>query len=105
MEPTGQRSEIRDKLLNDLRLVIKDAEDLLRSTGQQVDEGYQLARAKFESTLHNARSGLSSLEDRVTASARDALETTDHYVQAHPWQSVGVSALAGLAVGLWLGRR
>ena len=105
MEPTRQRSEIRDKLLNDLRLLIRDAEDFLRNTGQQVDESYRSARAKFESTLHNARDGLSSLEDRVAAGARDALETTDHYVQEHPWQSVGVGVLAGLAVGLWLGRR
>jgi ElaB/YqjD/DUF883 family membrane-anchored ribosome-binding protein len=97
--------ELRDRLLDDLRLVIKDAEDLLRSTGQQVDEGYQLARTRFESTLSSAKSGLSTLEDRVTASTRDALETTDQYVQSHPWQSVGVGALAGLVVGLWLGRR
>jgi ElaB/YqjD/DUF883 family membrane-anchored ribosome-binding protein len=97
--------ELRDRLLDDLRLVIKDAEDLLRSTGQQVDEGYQLARTRFESTLSSAKSGLSTLEDRVTVSTRDALETTDQYVQSHPWQSVGVGALAGLVVGLWLGRR
>jgi ElaB/YqjD/DUF883 family membrane-anchored ribosome-binding protein len=97
--------ELRDRLLDDLRLVIKDAEDLLRSTGQQVDEGYQLARTRFESTLSSAKSGLSTLEDRVTASTRDVLETTDQYVQSHPWQSVGVGALAGLVVGLWLGRR
>ncbi len=104
METNG-RSKTRDRLIDDLRLVIQDAEDLLRSTGQQVDEGYRLARAKFESTLSSARGGLSTLEERVAASARDALDTTDDYVQAHPWQSVGVGALAGLVIGLWLGRR
>ncbi len=104
MESNG-RDNVRDRLLDDLRLVIKDAEDLLKSTGQQVDEGYKLARARFESSLSSARSGLSTLEERVAVSARDALETTDQYVQSHPWQSVGAGALAGLVIGLWLGRR
>lgn len=105
MYNSGQHNDVRDRLLDDLRLVIKDAEDLLRSTGQQANEGYQLARARFESTLSNAKSGLSTLEERVTTSARDAFDTTDQYVQSNPWQAVGVGALAGLVIGLWLGRR
>lgn len=105
MGTTEQRGDLRDHLLDDLRLVIKDAEDLLRSTGQQASEGYQLARAKFESTLSTARDGLSELEGKVVTSARDAFETTDRYVQSNPWQAVGVSAIAGVVIGLWLGRR
>lgn len=105
METTGQRGDFRDQLLDDLRLVIKDAEDLLRSTGHQASEGYQLARAKFESTLGNAKESLSTIEEQVTATAREAFETTDRYVQQNPWQAVGVGALTGLVVGLWLGRR
>ncbi|WP_136418849.1 DUF883 family protein [Herbaspirillum sp. ST 5-3] len=104
MESNG-RSMVRDRLLDDLRLVIKDAEDLLRNTSQQVDDGYRMARARFESTLTSAKSGLSSLEESISAGARDAIDTTDQYVQSHPWQSVGVGALAGLVIGLWLGRR
>lgn len=98
-------NDFRDRLLEDLRLVIKDAEDLLRSTGQQASEGYQMARAKLESTLSNARSGLSSLEGHVTTTARDAFEATDQYVHEKPWQAVGVGALAGLVIGLWIGRQ
>lgn len=105
METTRQGADIRDRLVNDLKLIIRDAEDLLKSTGQQVDEGYRAARARFEETLSNTRSGLSTLEDRFLVSSRDALDTTNQFVQEHPWQSVGVGALAGLVVGLWLGRR
>jgi ElaB/YqjD/DUF883 family membrane-anchored ribosome-binding protein len=105
METTGQGREVRNRLLDDLKLVIQDAEDLLRSTGQQVDESYQTARTRFESTLGNVRSGLSTLEERVQTGSREAMDTTEQYMQQHPWQSVGVSALAGLIVGLWLGRR
>jgi ElaB/YqjD/DUF883 family membrane-anchored ribosome-binding protein len=105
MKANGHRSDIRERLLDDLRLVIKDADDLLRNTGQQVDEGYQMARARFESTLSSAKTGLSTLEQQVTEGARDALESSDRYVHEHPWQSVGIGALAGLLAGLWIGRR
>lgn len=105
METIGLGGDIRDRLLEDLRLVIKDAEDLLRSTGQQVDEGYRVARARFESTLSDARSSLSTLEERVADGTRDAIETTQQYVKENPWQAVGIGALTGLAIGLLIGRR
>jgi len=105
MDKIGLGGDIRDRLLEDLRLVVKDAEDLLRSTGQQVDEGYRAARARFESTLSNARGSLSTLEGRVADGARDALDTTQQYVKENPWQAVGIGALAGLAIGLMIGRR
>jgi len=101
MDTTGLGGDIRDRLIEDLQLVIKDAEDLLRSTSQQVDEGYRLARARFESTLSSARNSLSTLE----VGARDALDTTQEYVKANPWQAVGIGAAAGLAIGLLIGRR
>ena len=36
---------------------------------------------------------------------REALDSADHYVQQNPWQAVGAGALAGLLIGLALGRR
>lgn len=105
METNGQHGQTRERLLDDLKMVMKDADNLLRGTRQHAGESYQSARARFESTLGNARSGLTSLEESVALTARDALETADEYVQSHPWQSVGIGALAGLVVGVWLGRR
>lgn len=105
METTGFGGEIRDRLMEDLRLVMRDVEDLLRSTGQTVDESYRLARTRFESTLNDAKSGFSDLEGRVSEGAREAMETTQDYVQKNPWQAVGIGALTGLAIGLLISRR
>ena len=105
METNGQRGEFRDKLMDDLRSVIGDTAHLLRETGPQARENYQRARARFESTLGSAATGLVELEEQVVAKARATLEHTDRYVQAHPWQSVSLGALAGLVAGLWIGRR
>jgi ElaB/YqjD/DUF883 family membrane-anchored ribosome-binding protein len=95
METNG-RGNTREGLLNDLRLLIKDAEELLRG-----GQGYQVVRERVESTLDNARDGLSTM----ATGARDAMDTADQYVKEHPWQSVGIGALAGLVIGMLISRR
>jgi ElaB/YqjD/DUF883 family membrane-anchored ribosome-binding protein len=105
MDRTAQANEARDKLTSNLKAVIKDAEDLLKNTGQQVDSGYQEAIAKFETTLQSAKSGLSKAEESLLARTKDTVTNTDKYVQEHPWQAVGLGAFAGLIIGLMLGRK
>jgi ElaB/YqjD/DUF883 family membrane-anchored ribosome-binding protein len=109
MNTTEQSSDTRDKLIADLKLVIKDAEELLRNSGQQVgqqmDATYQAARERFQSTLQNARSGLGTAQDRMMSSSKDMMETTHAYVQENPWQSVGIGAVAGLLIGFLLSRK
>jgi ElaB/YqjD/DUF883 family membrane-anchored ribosome-binding protein len=105
MESNGQYGSTRDRLLDDLKLILRDAEDLLRSTSQQAGDGYQVARAKFESTMGMAKENLSDVEQIVAENTRVAMENTDRYVKENPWQAVGVGALAGLVVGLIVGRR
>lgn len=104
-ESNGQYGSTRDRLMDDLKLVISSAEEMLRGTGQQAGESYEAARARFEATLGTAKESLFELEQRVSVAARDAMETTDKYVQQNPWQSVGIGALAGVLVGMWIGRR
>ncbi|WP_019139502.1 DUF883 family protein [Noviherbaspirillum massiliense] len=105
MDNMGQKFETRSRLMDDLKAVIKEAEEFLRNTGSQAGEGYQTARARFESTLSNAKDGLSSLQSQAMSSSKDAMEAADQYVHTNPWQAVGIGALAGLIVGLVLGRK
>jgi ElaB/YqjD/DUF883 family membrane-anchored ribosome-binding protein len=105
MDKTNLNGETRSQMIDDLKQVADNAEELLRTTGQQVGARYQTARSKFESTLSNARDELSSLEERVMDGTRDAIDTADRYVHQNPWQAVGAGALAGLLIGLLLGRR
>lgn len=104
MAATGNGSG-RQGLIEDLKLVIKDAEDLLRGTGQQVDEGYQQARARFDSTMSVARDNLSGMEEQLMDAANAALDQADTYVREKPWQAIGIGAAVGLIAGLIIGRR
>lgn len=104
MDRVQRTTDARDSLVNSLKAVIRDAEDLLKNTGHQVDDNFQSAKARFESTLSSARSGLDSAQESVIARTRDAAKTTDHYVHDNPWRSVGIAAVVGVVVGLLLGR-
>ena len=105
MEHTGQGASIRDRLVDDLKLVIKDAEDLLRSTTSQASDGYQAAREKFESTLGTAKGHLTSLQGQFIDTSREALDSAQDYVERNPWQAVGIGAFAGLIAGILIARK
>jgi ElaB/YqjD/DUF883 family membrane-anchored ribosome-binding protein len=94
-----------EKLLQDLRLVIEDAEALLKATAGQADEKIKQARARAEESLRQARLRMEDagveLEARVRATARAA----DDYVHGKPWQSVGIAAGAAFLLGYLIGRR
>lgn len=94
----------KDKLLNDLQQVIKDAEDLLKNAEQQTGAGFQNARAKFESTLKNAKAEIVRMEEMVVTKTKEAAQATDTYVKENPWQSIGIAAGIGLLLGVVISR-
>lgn len=94
-----------EKLMSDLRLVVADAEDLLRATAGQVGDEAHEVRAKVEASLARARDGLHQLQDAALSKAKEAGRQADDYVHENPWRSIGVAAGIGLLVGLLIGRR
>jgi ElaB/YqjD/DUF883 family membrane-anchored ribosome-binding protein len=94
-----------DKLIEDLHVVVRDAEDLLKATASQAGEKIQQARARAEESVRQAKERLAGLEDEALARARAVANDADQYVRAKPWQAVGVAAAVGLVLGLLIGRR
>lgn len=91
-----------EKLAADLRLVISDAEALLRAA---VGETAEAGRAKLHEGLEAARLKLGPLAEEAAEHARDSVRAADGYVREHPWHAVGIAVLAGIALGLLIGRR
>ena len=95
----------KDRLINDFKAVIRDAEDLLKATSNQTGEKIASVRARAEENIKNARQKIDELEDDVTERARAAYRATDQIVHENPWQSAGIAAGVGFLLGLLLGRR
>lgn len=94
-----------DKLLDDLKAVVNDAEALLKATAGQAGEKMSAARARAEASVRAARERMSEMQDDVLAQTKEMAEEADAYVRKNPWQAVGVAAVAGIIVGLMIGRR
>ena len=94
-----------DKLLADLKLVVADAEELLRITAGVAGEGAAEMRGRIQASLAQARANLANLQQAAIERARAAGRATDEYVHDNPWKSIGIAAGAGLLIGLLIGRR
>jgi ElaB/YqjD/DUF883 family membrane-anchored ribosome-binding protein len=95
----------RDKLVQDMRLVIADAEDLLRATANQAGEKIAVARERIQESLQQAKVKLAETEAMVSERARQAARYTDDYVHENPWNAIGIAAGIGLLLGLLMSRR
>ena len=98
-------SASKEKLMEDLRLVVADAEELLRATANQAGEGAAVARARIQENLQVVKGRLASAEDVLIERTRDAAKDADRYVHDNPWQAIGVSACVGAIVGMLISRR
>jgi ElaB/YqjD/DUF883 family membrane-anchored ribosome-binding protein len=98
-------SASKEKLMDDLRLVVADTEELLRATANQAGEGATVARARIQENLQVVKGRMVSAEDILIERTRDAAKDADRYVRDNPWQAVGVSACIGAIVGMLIARR
>lgn len=72
-----------EKLMEDLRAVVRDAESLLQAVAAESGE-------RLEGAGDSAREAAREIEDQV---------------RRNPWAAVGVAAAVGLVLGLLLGRK
>ncbi len=95
----------KEKLAADLKVVVADAEELLRATASQAGEKVGVARERIQASLAQARAKLADAERAVLDQTRVAAKATDEYVRENPWQAVGVGALIGFLLGALISRR
>lgn len=101
---TRSASEIEqstEKLLQDLKEVVRDGEDLLRAGAENLGERGNAAREKLSAALEVAKETQRRLQERAVACAKAA----DGYIRENPYQSLGIAFGAGLLIGLLAARR
>lgn len=86
-----------EKLIQDLNILVADAEDLVTAAG-----GKLAAKSKEELKvgLDKLKASCRRLEKKASASA----QTADRFIRENPYQSAGIALGVGLIIGLLLGR-
>ena len=104
MEKTSE-AVTREKLAEDLRVVVADAEELLRATANQAGEKAAAARERIQESLRVAKDRLAATSTILAERSRQAAKVTDEYVHENPWKAIGVAACVGVIVGMLISRR
>ena len=95
----------KDKLVSDLKVVITDAEELLRATASQAGEKVAAARVRIQESMEDAKRRMADLGSAAGDQARIAARATDDFVHENPWKAVGIGAALGVILGMLISRR
>jgi len=93
-----------DKLAADVKVVIGDAEELLRQSAAATGEQAVQLRERAMAMLRQAREKAQELQDSALERGRAAARATDDYVHENPWRSIGVAFGAGILIGVLVNR-
>ena len=90
-----------EKLQQDLKTLVRDAEELLKAGAGELSERGKEARVKLASAVESARQTCTRLEDRALVGAQAAVQC----IRDHPYESIGVAFCVGLFLGVLANRR
>lgn len=95
----------KEQLIADFKVVVADAEALIKATANTGGEALANLRSKAEDSLAVAKTKMADAQDTIVEKSKAAAKVTDEYVHDNPWKAIGVSAGIGLVIGLLIGRR
>lgn len=96
--------ETKEKLVSDFKVLLSDAEELLKATANHAGERVATARQRIEQSMKEGQKTLAEAEDILANKTREAAQAADEYVRENPWSAVGIAAGIGLVLGLLLRR-
>ncbi len=98
---TEQIEESTEKLLQDLKAVVRDGEELLKAGAKDLGERGMAARERLAAALQTARETGRKLEEQAVAGAKAA----ERLIRQHPYESIGIAFGVGLVIGVLVNRR
>jgi ElaB/YqjD/DUF883 family membrane-anchored ribosome-binding protein len=98
-------SEQQEQLVNDLRAVVRDAQQLLDSGVSNCGAQATQARQRLESAMREVRQSWAESGSHTRQRLSQWQHASDDYVHQHPWTTVSAAIGLGVALGWLLGRR
>jgi ElaB/YqjD/DUF883 family membrane-anchored ribosome-binding protein len=98
---TSEKEVTMDKLVQDFKVVIRDAEGLLKASAGELGEKAREARVRLSASLEGAKASFHKVEEKALAGAK----ATDQVIREHPYQSLGIAFGVGIVIGLLVSRK
>lgn len=81
------RKSNSEKLVQDIKSVVADAEAILHATADQAGGEVAELHASTKARLVNAKNRLIDVEEALVEKARQTARETGEYIHENPWQS------------------
>ncbi len=95
----------KDKLISDLKVVLTDAEALLKSAAASTGEKAAELRERATASLKSASEKIVDLQAVALEKGKAAAHATDDFVHEKPWTAIGIAAGVGFLLGLLVNRK
>ena len=92
------------KIVVDLRVLLKDSEEILRLAANVPGEGVDALRDKLGAHVETLQSALGDAQQDAQRRYRTATVNTERYVRRNPWRSIGIAAGVGFVLGVLTAR-
>jgi ElaB/YqjD/DUF883 family membrane-anchored ribosome-binding protein len=104
-EVTDFSNGSKEKLVSDMKVVVSDAEEILRATTGVAGDKIGELRERVADRLHDAKIRIADAEEILLIRTKAAARATDDYVNENPWRAACIAAGIGLLLGIIIGRR
>lgn len=91
----------RERVKEDLRALVRDAEELLKATAGDMSDKAKEARSRIGEALEKARTTCHRLEEKTVETAK----ATDRVIRDHPYESIGIAFAVGVLIGVLVTRK
>jgi ElaB/YqjD/DUF883 family membrane-anchored ribosome-binding protein len=95
----------RERMATELKMLAREAEDLLKATAGDASEKAKEARARLGVALERAKSTCQDVQEQSIATAKAAAKAADTVIRDHPYESIGVAFGVGLLIGVLVTRK
>lgn len=94
----------RHVLIEDTKLLIADAQELLQLIADKTSENATDLRFRLEDKIAKYKKELAGLQEASIKRVKKAGQATDDYVHHEPWKAIGIAAGIAFVAGLLICR-
>jgi ElaB/YqjD/DUF883 family membrane-anchored ribosome-binding protein len=103
-QTTVQLALGKQKIIEDIKVLLNDSEEMLRLSASLPGEGVDALRSRLREHVDTARSALEDAQSSAQSRYRAGVECTESYVRDNPWQALGIAAGIGFFIGILASR-
>jgi len=103
-QTTVQMSLGKQKIIEDIKVLLNDSEELVRLSASLPAEGVDALRTRLRDHVDAARNALESAQSSAQERYRASLDGTVQYTRDNPWQALGIAAGIGFLAGILVSR-